>query len=118
MSLPRAGVVMGHGKHGPVFQDGANRTTARSRVYTHDKRYGTARWRKLRLRVLQRDAYRCRIVPDCPHPATVADHIEPVHAGMPDALFFDPRNLRAACRGHNIDRGKVARFLRETGGVG
>jgi hypothetical protein len=72
----------------------------------------------LRLRILQRDAWRCRIVAGCPTPATVADHIQPASPEMPDALFYDPRNLRAGCRQHNIDRGKVARFLRETGGVG
>jgi hypothetical protein len=104
--------------HGSVFKGRDISTTAWSRVYTHDKRYGTARWRKVRLRVLMRDAYRCRIAPGCPERATVADHIEPVYAGMPDSLFFDPRNLRAGCRQHNIARGVAARLLRETNGVG
>jgi hypothetical protein len=78
------------------------------RPLTRDRRYGLARWTKVRLRVLVRDAWRCRIVPGCTRPATVADHIEPVYPGMPDSLFFDPRNLRAACRDHNIARGFAA----------
>jgi hypothetical protein len=29
---------------------------------------------------------------------------------MPDALFFDPTNLRAACRDHNLARGFAAKL--------
>ena len=119
MTLTRSSTAL---RGGAVFKRTAPRTIAHSRVSppepVRDKRYGLARWRKVRLRVLVRDGYRCRIAPDCLEPATVADHIEPVHPGMADSLFFDPRNLRAACRPHNLDRGKVARFLREVGDVG
>ena len=55
--------------------------------------------------MLNRDAWTCRVVPGCPEPASVADHIIPVHDGMPDALFFALSNLRAACRNHNLARG-------------
>jgi hypothetical protein len=104
---------------GTLFKDGALLTTGRSRVYTHrDRRYGTARWRKLRIRILERDAWRCRIGIGCDITASVADHIEPVYEGMPDSLFFDPRNLRAGCKRHNVARGVAARLMRETGGVG
>lgn len=81
-----------------------------------DKRYGTMRWRRLAKAVLNRDMHRCRIVPGCPVTATVADHIQPVFVGMPDALFYDPRNLRASCKRHNLRRGVAARFVRETEG--
>lgn len=77
-------------------------TTAR------DRRYGTARWQKVRLGVLNRDLWVCRVVAGCPVHASVADHVIPVAPGMPNALFFDPGNLRAACRGHNLARGFAA----------
>jgi hypothetical protein len=112
------GGALGGTAEGSFFKKRETVTTANSRSYTHDKRYGTARWRKLRLRILQRDAWRCRIAPGCPQPATVADHIQPASPEMPDAVFYDPRNLRAGCRQHNIARGVAARLLRETGGVG
>jgi 5-methylcytosine-specific restriction endonuclease McrA len=54
--------------------------------------------------VLRRDNWVCRIVTGCAHPATVADHIIPVFPGMPDAMFFNPKNVRAACRDHNLAR--------------
>ena len=41
----------------------------------------------------------------CPHIARVVDHIRPVYPGMPDAEFYDRRNLRAACVPHNVARG-------------
>jgi len=64
----------------------------------------------VRERVLRRDGYVCRIVPDCPEPATVADHVIPVFRDMPDSLFFGEGNLRAGCRPHNIARGHAARL--------
>ena len=67
--------------------------------------------------MLRRDGWRCRVVPDCPKRATIADHIEPVYPGMPDSLFFDERNLRGACRFHNYARGVAARLERETAGA-
>src|SRR6185369_2756544 len=70
-----------------------------------DKRYGTRRWKRVREQVLRRDLERCQIVPGCQRTATVADHIEPATPEMPDALFFDTRNLRAACAPHNLSRG-------------
>jgi hypothetical protein len=81
-----------------------------------ETRYGTRRWKRLRLEILQRDGRRCW-VPSCPEWATVADHIDPVTREMPDWLFYDPRNLRASCRRHNVVRGVVARYQRETAGL-
>lgn len=69
-----------------------------------DPRYRTAAWRRLRLRILARDHHVCRVVPGCTTRATVADHIEPVRRDTPDALFYAPHNLRAACRDHNLAR--------------
>ena len=54
---------------------------------------------KLNKWVLHRDGYRCRIqLPGCTLVATVADHINP------DGAWFDPTNLRAACRDCNYNR--------------
>src|SRR5688572_9330192 len=78
-----------------------------------DRRYKTSRWKKLRLVVLLRDAYTCWVA-NCPVSANVADHIDPVYDGMPDALFYDLSNLRASCKRHNTARGVAARLERET----
>jgi 5-methylcytosine-specific restriction endonuclease McrA len=70
-----------------------------------DRRYRLQTWRRIRLQVLARDLYRCRVVEGCTERATVADHIVPASLDMPDSLFFAMSNLRAACRMHNIARG-------------
>ena len=41
----------------------------------------------------------------CDRYANVCDHIRAVYPGMPDRGFFDPKNLRASCRAHNLARG-------------
>jgi hypothetical protein len=96
------------------------RTIARSRISlpepVRDRRYGRARWRKVRLAVLNRDNWTCRIVLTCQERATVADHIVPATPDMPDALFHDPRNLRAGCHYHNTERGRAAKFERDSAG--
>lgn len=68
----------------------------------------TKRWRRLRLAVLERDAWRCQVPVDasgridpagrpCLLPATTADHIVPRALGGTDVV----ENLRAACEPHN-----------------
>jgi 5-methylcytosine-specific restriction endonuclease McrA len=78
-----------------------------------DRRYRTQRWKRARLRVLNRDGWMCRIVTGCDTRATVADHIIPVSAEMPDGLFYGLANLRAACRDHNLARGFADRLRSE-----
>lgn len=90
---------------------------ARTRTERHkasDKRYGSRRWKLLAARVRRRDGL-CRIVPGCPKPAQVADHVFPVYEGMPDAEFYDERNLRGGCKGHNTLRGQADKAARELG---
>lgn len=64
--------------------------------------YDTARWRDLRLQVLQRDLYVCQatgvmLIGRYPAPnSPVVDHIKP-HRGNP-ALFWDIDNLRAVSK--------------------
>jgi len=57
------------------------------------------------------------VVPGCPKPAQVADHVYPVYAGMPDREFYDERWLRGACYYHNTLRGQQEKAQRELGEV-
>lgn len=72
----------------------------------------TKAWRRLRLAVLERDAWRCQVPVDaagridpagrpCSLPAETVDHITPRALGGRD----DPANLRAACHTHNRRKG-------------
>ena len=54
----------------------------------------TAHWKKIRIKVLQRDAYTCAY---CGDVATEVDHVYPKSKGGEDTLD----NLVAACRGCN-----------------
>jgi 5-methylcytosine-specific restriction endonuclease McrA len=64
-----------------------------------------ARWRKLRLRVLERDHRECCYI-GCPRPATQVDHIVPVSLG---GDYYAIDNLRAICAFHNASRGNGTR---------
>lgn len=76
-----------------------------------DRRYRSARWLRVRDRVLNRPygpTPYCVLDPDGPpHLATLADHINPVYPGMPDAEFYDEANLQPACNAHNIAKGML-----------
>ncbi len=67
-------------------------------------RGSTRRWRRIRLVVLARDSYRCRVPTErgtpCGRPATHVDHVTPRHLGGDDELD----NLRAACARCNLER--------------
>lgn len=80
-----------------------------------DPRYGTYRWRRLARAVLVRDRHVCRVVAGCAVRASAADHVIPVASDTPDSLFFDARNLRAACRDHNLARGHAAKLVAAPG---
>ena len=63
--------------------------------------YGRA-WPKVRLAVLARDGWRCRIEsPVCTGRATEVDHIVRLADG---GDWWDPANLRAACQPCNLWR--------------
>jgi hypothetical protein len=65
---------------------------------TRNRTYGR-QWRAVRLRVLERDGYRCQIRgPRCTGGADVVDHVVDARVTGP---VFDPENLRAACRSCN-----------------
>lgn len=62
----------------------------------------TAKWRRVRLEILERDGFRCQqtgVVLDGKYPApnsAVVDHVEP-HRGDED-LFWDKDNMQAVCK--------------------
>lgn len=108
MSSPLRGV----GRRGYVNRSGGGHATRAREISTHkprttDRRYRSNRWKLLARAVLARDRYVCRVVAGCAVRASAADHIEPVVRDTPDALFFNPRNLRAACRVHNLARAQA-----------
>lgn len=64
--------------------------------------YAHGSWPKIRLAVLERDGWICQIKGKrCLVRATEADHIVPVVNG---GSWFDPTNLRAACKPCNTGR--------------
>lgn len=64
--------------------------------------YASAAWRKIRLEVLERDGWRCRVrLPGCTDIATCVDHIMPIVQG---GRWLDPLNLRASCTHCNSAR--------------
>jgi 5-methylcytosine-specific restriction endonuclease McrA len=64
--------------------------------------YDRRAWHRVRRLVLVRDGYRCRVGgPGCTGRGELVDHIVPVKMG---GSWFDPANLRAACRSCNTSR--------------
>lgn len=67
--------------------------------------YKTARWQKLRRRILKRDLYTCQqtgvlLIGKHPEPnSPIVDHIKP-HRGDP-ALFWDESNLQALSKAYH-----------------
>ena len=68
--------------------------------------YNTSKWRRIRVEVLERDGYVCRIGIEgvCTGHAEVVDHVIPIVAGGDP---FDVDNLRAACRPCNSTLGGI-----------
>ena len=67
----------------------------------HDWHYHE--WRRLRLLILERDRYTCKINdPGCTRVATQVDHVRALADG---GDMWDPSNLREACRHCNETRG-------------
>jgi 5-methylcytosine-specific restriction endonuclease McrA len=69
--------------------------------------YHDRRWKPLRIRILKRDMGICQIQGDrCTGTGTEADHI----IGWRDGgAWFDPANLRAACKPCNSQRKRLIR---------
>lgn len=66
-----------------------------------------AAWQRVRLLVLERDAFICRVNgPACVSYATEVDHVVPVLAG---GARLDPANLRASCKPCNSGRANRGR---------
>lgn len=62
------------------------------------KLYGSGKWKKLRLAILNRDAHLCQVCleRDVLTEANTVDHIAPRYKEK--ASFFNPNNLRAICK--------------------
>ncbi|MDE0456255.1 MAG: HNH endonuclease [Chromatiales bacterium] len=72
----------------------------------HHRKLDRKRWELVRLRVMERDGWRCR---RCGKAGRLeVDHVLPVSAG---GAPFDPANLQTLCRGCHTDktRGEVGR---------
>lgn len=61
--------------------------------------YSTARWRRLRLKIIARDANTCQM-PTCgvvrPPSGLVCDHVKPHRGDL--ALFWNEENLQTLCK--------------------
>ncbi len=80
-----------------------------------DRRYGTARWRRLREQVIRRDGGRCSVAgctADMSEPRmTHIDHVVEVRDG---GDFWAPRNLRTVCRFHHLEKSVATIAARAT----
>jgi 5-methylcytosine-specific restriction endonuclease McrA len=67
-----------------------------------DRFYSHRRWRTIRLAVLERDGWVCKIrAPGC---TVVAEHVDHIVPRRLNGAAYDPRNLRAACAKCNLGR--------------
>ena len=66
--------------------------------------YNSATWRKVRKLILERDGFVCQLRgPGCTIKATDVDHVVACRDG---GAWYDPSNLRAACRQCNSRRAR------------
>lgn len=98
----------------PASVDEADRSRSRDQDQTWRKWYKTARWQKLRLECLRRDAFICQqtgvaLVGKYPaQNSPVADHVKP-HRGD-EGLFFDLDNLQAVSKSyHDKEKQRIER---------
>ena len=90
----------------PAMLTVPDRSVAKVPEKQADSFYGSTDWKTLRLRVLQRDRYRC-FMPGCTERAIIADHIVSRRNGGSDGMS----NLRSCCRTHDN------RFKEDASGV-
>ena len=70
----------------------------------------SARWQRLRLRVFERDGYRCQ-APGCGKPGILqCDHIQPIAHGGDK---WDESNLQAICRSCHLAKTRIERGVKE-----
>ena len=75
-----------------------------------ERYHGSASWKRLRLRALERDQFRCVL---CGRPAKTVDHIVSRRNGGEDTLA----NLRSLCRACDNQIKEDASGKRRSGGV-
>ncbi len=84
---------------------------ARGQAYPWRKWYYTKRWKLLRMRVFERDGFRCRMCGRLEGDTSklVADHIEP-HRGDPAKFWDEGGNVQTLCKPcHDGDKQKLER---------
>lgn len=70
-----------------------------TRTGRSDPRYKSRHWKRVRLQVLNRDLWQCRIrLPNCLGTASQVDHIISPHPWLGNGDFYALDNLRAACK--------------------
>jgi 5-methylcytosine-specific restriction protein A len=82
--------------------------------------YDTARWKQLRLKVFERDRYRCQHTGCCKVEGNtsklICDHIKP-HRGN-EHLFWNEANLQTLCKPcHDKTKQQEEQATRQTQGV-
>ena len=101
----------------PCRHPGCTRRQMSSRCAEHRSRQARGYdldWERMRLAILRRDRWRCRIGrPGCTGQATSVDHIVPLALG---GARLDPVNLRAACGHCNSARGARMESASAAGG--
>ena len=80
----------------PAMLSVPDRSVAKVPPKSADPFYASTDWKTLRLKVLQRDGFRC-FVEGCTERAIIADHIVSRKNGGSD----DMGNLRSCCRTHD-----------------
>jgi len=82
----------------PIAQDSRQRSRLRDRNEAWRKLYKTARWQRLRWKILEQSIFTCAMCAtiEADTSQLVADHIIP-HKGN-EALFWDEGNLQCLCR--------------------
>lgn len=82
----------------PAYSEPAQRVRQRDESLAYRKWYKTSRWQKLRMVVLIRDLFQCRMCKRIESKTSllVCDHVKP-HRGN-ELLFWDEANLQCLCK--------------------
>jgi len=102
----------------PITQDKSERSRLRDKDAPWRKLYKTARWQRLRWKVIEQALFTCAMCGkfEADTSQLVADHIIP-HKGN-EAMFWDKDNLQCLCRCcHDTTKKRMERRSNRWGGV-
>lgn len=78
----------------------------------HKKRYSSPRWRKLRVKILERDGYRCC---SCGGVGRFeVDHVKPTGPKEVGEAFFNEDNLQTLCKSCHSQKTRRENSVRNT----